>query len=133
MNRLMRWASAKRTVFAMTLTAGALTTALITRVPVARAASLFKNLQVLPKESSKEQIKAIMRAQAKALGVECEHCHAVPDMAADDNPHKVAARQMMKMTADINAKWLAGVKDAKQQVTCATCHQGHEKPPVATP
>ncbi len=133
MNRLVQWGKGRRTVLALVVAAGALTTAMVTRVPVAHAAPQFKNLQVLPKETSKEQLKAIMRAQAKALGVECEQCHAVPDMAADDNPHKIAARQMMKMTAEINAKWLAGVKDAKQQVTCVTCHQGHEKPPVPAP
>ncbi len=109
----------------------ALTLATVTLVPLATAAALFKDLQVLPKDTSKEQLKAIMRAQTKALGVECEECHAVPDMASDENPHKVAARQMMRMTAEINQKWLPGVKNAKQQVTCATCHQGHEKPPVA--
>jgi hypothetical protein len=34
------------------------------------------------------------------------------------------------MQAEINAKWLKGVKEAeKNPVTCATCHQGKEHPP----
>src|SRR5207237_5948733 len=90
----------------------------------------FKNLQVLPKNITKDEIKQIMRAQAKALDVECDHCHDVPDMASDKNPNKKLARQMMQMTAEINAKWLKGMKDAeKNQVTCGTCHRGHETPP----
>jgi nitrate/TMAO reductase-like tetraheme cytochrome c subunit len=100
---------------------------------VARADGL-KNLQVLPKTTTKDEVKQIMRAQAKALGVECDFCHDVPDMASDKLPAKAAARQMMKMTAEINDKWLKGMKDAdKNKVTCGTCHQAHEKPPAFVP
>lgn len=93
----------------------------------------LKNLQVLPKSTTKDEIKQIMRGQAKALDVECDHCHNVPDMASDDNPNKKIARQMMQMTAEINARWLKGMKDVeKNKVTCGTCHQGHELPPAFT-
>ena len=89
-----------------------------------------KNLQVLPKTTSKDQIKQIMKAQAKALGVECDYCHDVPDMASDANPKKKIAREMMKMQMDINAKYIkAIIKDAdKHPVTCNTCHRGAESP-----
>jgi hypothetical protein len=94
----------------------------------------LKNLQVLPKTTTKDQVKAIMRAQAKELDVECDHCHNVPDMASDENPNKKVARQMMKMTAEINEKWIKGMKEAeKNQVTCGTCHRGHEEPPKFVP
>src|SRR6185503_9264750 len=66
----------------------------------------LKNLQVLPKTTSKDEIKQIMKSQAKALGVECDFCHDVPDMASDKNPKKLTARQMIKMTAEINQRWL---------------------------
>jgi hypothetical protein len=73
-----------------------------------------------------------MKAQSKALGVECDFCHDVPDMASDKNDKKLVARKMIQMTNDINDKWLKGMKDAdKNKVTCATCHQGHETPPKA--
>src|SRR3954462_15345073 len=90
----------------------------------------FKNLQVLPKDSTKDQIKQVMKAQAKALGVECDYCHDVPDMASDANPKKKIAREMMKMTMDINGKFLKPMlKDAdKHPVTCNTCHRGAESP-----
>ncbi len=92
-----------------------------------------KNLMVLPKSSTKEQIKAIMKEQSKALGVECDYCHDVPDMAADTNKMKLLAREMMKMTAEINGKYIKGLKDAeKNQVTCGTCHRGKETPPPFT-
>jgi bifunctional DNA-binding transcriptional regulator/antitoxin component of YhaV-PrlF toxin-antitoxin module len=89
----------------------------------------LKNLQVLPKTLTKDEIKPIMRAQSKALGVECDYCHDVPDMASDKLENKKTARQMMKMTMEINDKWLKGLKDAdKNKVTCGTCHNGKEQP-----
>lgn len=94
----------------------------------------FKNLQVLPKTISKDDLKSYMKAQAKALGVECDFCHDVPDMASDKNAKKQIARKMIQMTNDVNDKWLKGMKDAdKNKVTCATCHQGHETPPKMVP
>ena len=94
----------------------------------------FKNLQVLPKTISKDELKTYMKAQAKALGVECDFCHDVPDMASDKNDKKQIARKMIQMTNDINDKWIKGIKDAdKNKVGCATCHQGHEQPPKWAP
>ncbi|MCA1665521.1 MAG: c-type cytochrome [Myxococcales bacterium] len=94
----------------------------------------FKNLQVLPKTISKDELKAYMKAQSKALGVECDYCHDVPDMASDKNDKKQIARKMIQMTNDVNDKWLRGMKDIdKNKVTCSTCHQGHELPPKLAP
>jgi|SRR6185312_12305337 len=99
---------------------------------VARAE--FKNLQVLPKNMSKDDLKAYMKAQSKALGVECDYCHDVPDMASDKNEKKLIARKMIQMTNDINDRWLKGIKDAeKNKVGCGTCHQGKEQPPKWAP
>jgi hypothetical protein len=90
------------------------------------AAAEFKNLQVLPKNISKDELKAVMKAQSKALGVECDHCHDMPD-AEKDTDHKKIAREMMKMTAEINDKF---IKDPKNKVVCATCHRGKAEPEV---
>ena len=88
-----------------------------------------KNLQILPKNITKDQLKALMKQQSKDLGVECDFCHEVPDMASDKNKNKEIARQMLKMTFEINDKWLKGMKDAdKHKVTCGTCHRGKDEP-----
>src|SRR5262249_49801087 len=98
------------------------------------ASADFKNLQVLPKNISKDELKGYMKAQTKALGVECNFCHDVPDMASDKNEKKLIARKMMQMQNDINDKWLKGMKVAeKNKVTCGTCHQGKEEPPKFAP
>jgi hypothetical protein len=87
-----------------------------------------KNLQVLPKTLTKDQVKAIMKAQTKALGVECDFCHEVPDMASDKNEHKKITREMMRLTDELNAKWFNGKVAPKATITCNTCHKGKEKP-----
>lgn len=94
----------------------------------------FKNLQVLPPTTTKEQIKEIMKAQSKALGVDCDECHEVPDMASDKLEMKKIAREMMKMQQEINNRWLKGMKiEEKHKVTCGTCHRGQESPPAFVP
>jgi hypothetical protein len=94
----------------------------------------FKNLQVLPKTISKEALKAQMKGQAKALGVECDFCHDVPDMASDKNDKKAIARKMIAMTDELNDKYIKPLKGGeKHLVTCGNCHQGHESPPAFVP
>ena len=93
-----------------------------------------KNLQVLPKDMTRQQVVAVMQGFTAALGVRCEHCHvegatppagappaggppgAAPggrgpggpplDFAADDKEAKKIAREMLKMVGDINTKYL---------------------------
>lgn len=98
-----------------------------------------KNLQVLPKDISGPQLIATMRGFTKALGVECSFCHAMdpqthrPDFASDAKPDKTTARTMMRMTEEINAKYLSTVHDPdaapdQKTVTCGTCHRGQSMP-----
>ena len=96
-----------------------------------------QNLKVLPKDTARPALTAIMRTYTAALGVKCDHCH-VEDMAlraSDENPKKDIARKMIKMTMDINATYLAGVGDSaapdQPKVTCFTCHRGAVKPATA--
>lgn len=84
-----------------------------------------KDLQVLPKDIAKDKIKEIMKKQAEALGVDCDHCHKVPDMHLDTD-HKKVARRMMKMVQDINAHFFSG----KPKVQCMTCHRGEHEPKI---
>ena len=88
--------------------------------------SLFKDLQVLKKEITKAELKDLMKAQSKALGVDCDHCHKEPDMSADTNKKQIA-REMMQMVNDLNKKYPGLMK----KVTCNTCHRGKPEPEPA--
>jgi hypothetical protein len=91
--------------------------------PAAAAAEGFKDLQVLPKDIKKDDLKAIMKGMSAALGVKCTHCHVEREFHKETKK-KLAAREMMKMTHEINATFLKG----KDQITCATCHRGADEP-----
>ncbi|HKE16166.1 MAG TPA: c-type cytochrome [Kofleriaceae bacterium] len=85
-----------------------------------------KNLKIYPKTTEVDQIKKDMKVVAKALGVQCDHCHNLDDMSADSD-NKTKARAMMQMVGSINDTLKKnGFKD---QVTCMTCHAGKQKPP----
>lgn len=99
-----------------------------------------KNLQILPKDISKENLKAIMDGFTAALNVKCGYCHVRNnetkewDYAADTKHKKKEARDMMKMTNDLNSNYF-GVDmtqpNPKVAITCYTCHRGEEHPVFA--
>src|SRR5436190_24344993 len=76
----------------------------------APAAEQYKNLQVLPKDISKEQLFPIMKGFAQGLGVRCVHCHvgeegkplSTLDFASDAKKEKLVARKMLTMVHRIN-------------------------------
>lgn len=99
-----------------------------------------RNLKVLPKDISDAKLDSIMKTYTVALGVDCKFCHQPangfvinPDYAADVNPMKENARDMMRMVIDINSKYF--YYDSTQRpeylhtVTCKSCHQGQPLPP----
>ena len=98
-----------------------------------------QNLQVLPKDISRQELVQTMRVYSQALGVTCEHCHVGREFAKDDKPAKTVARAMMRMVQDLKEhsdKFLPEGREAK--VACWTCHRGAvtvelPKPPEATP
>jgi hypothetical protein len=94
-----------------------------------------KNLKVLPKNISHEELENVMRGFKNALGVKCSFCHDPRkddpkklDFAGDENKHKEIARDMMRMTARINKKYFKEDGDEPLKVTCFTCHHGNEEP-----
>ena len=103
----------------------------------------YKNLKVLPKNITKQQMDSVMRHFTGSLGVKCNFCHHFNaetkkmDFASDENKHKNVARSMMKMTNKINKKYfdVTGKQslDTKLMVTCYTCHHGQEDPQVQPP
>jgi hypothetical protein len=111
----------------------------------------FKNLQVLPKDLTRDQLTAIMRSFNQALGVRCNECHAPAategreqlDFASDAKADKLAARVMIQTTTELNHRWIPLVKSAageattagqalEMEVSCWTCHRGKKQPEKQT-
>ena len=101
----------------------------------------FQNLKVLPKNISEHQLHEVMDEWNAALGVRCNFCHArneetkKMDWALDAKPEKNMAREMFKMTANINKKYFKAGKDSLGMVmytgvNCNTCHKGNAHPEV---
>lgn len=95
-----------------------------------------KNLKVLSKNISHEELEEVMKGFKNALGVKCSFCHAQSktdpkklDFASDENEHKLIARDMMRMTARINKKYFK--HEEKPVISCFTCHRGSEEPKSA--
>jgi Photosynthetic reaction centre cytochrome C subunit len=102
------------------------------------------NLQVLPKDWTRQQVVQVMQGFNMALGVQCNYCHVeqvgaqpnekgnIPiDGAPDTKQTKKTARVMMRMVGDINAKFGSELgKPAADvvRVQCITCHRGSAIP-----
>jgi len=98
------------------------------------------NLQVLPKDWTRQQVVQVMQQFTMGLGVMCNYCHAemagaqpgangqIPiDAASDEKQTKKTARVMMKMVGDVNNTLRSQLgKPASDvvQVQCITCHRG---------
>jgi len=112
----------------------------------------YKNLQILPKDISHDDLDSVMHHFTASLGVKCGYCHAGDpatrkmDFASDDKPEKLVARKMMLMTIDINKNHFqqiaedmdsgkmalptdtSAVSYMLKYVTCYTCHHGDPHP-----
>src|SRR5271155_5111535 len=72
-----------------------------------------RNLKVLPKDISHDDLDKVMDTWKAALGVHCNFCHAPSadstshhlDFASDAKPEKNIARHMFTMAAKINRKY----------------------------
>ncbi|RYY66846.1 MAG: c-type cytochrome [Chitinophagaceae bacterium] len=98
----------------------------------------FKNLKVLSKKTTNDELEIIMKEFKTALGVKCGFCHAASktdpkklDFASDENKHKDVARDMMRMSIKINKKYFRENKDTVAAITCFTCHRGDKEPKEA--
>jgi hypothetical protein len=99
----------------------------------------LKNIKVFPATATYREVDHAMDQFKVDLGVKCNYCHAPSkenprklDMASDENPLKDISRDMMRMTAEMNKKYIAAIPHADtvkvQMVTCNTCHRGATKP-----
>jgi hypothetical protein len=116
----------------------------------AAASATHENLKVLPPDIPQPQLLQTMQGFAQGLGVQCGYCHASApavetpgrgggggrgrgpaalqfNFASDEKPAKKAAREMMLIVRDLNARVPAAVgksADAAVRVGCVTCHHG---------
>lgn len=96
----------------------------------------FKNLQILPKDISREKLDSIMESYNKALGVGCDFCHTAGkddfDYADDKLPMKTEARKMMRMTIEMNKTYFYYDTTQRSEylnvVHCRMCHRGEAYP-----
>jgi hypothetical protein len=103
----------------------------------------WKNVKALPKKLNGDEMERIMVQYGKQLGVTCSYCH--PDTKPDVFPRRVdfgseelrekrVARDMIRMTEKINAKYFNYKNDYSLYVfidapiNCNTCHRGLTKP-----
>ena len=104
----------------------------------------YKNLKILPKDITHEQMDSVMHHYTASLNVKCNFCHVRNeekkewDWASDANKHKLVARDMMQMTNDLNKKYfnLTGAAfnfSTPLMVTCYTCHHGATDPAINPP
>ena len=117
----------------------------------------FSNLQILPKDISKDGIDSVMHHFTASLGVKCNYCHVFNqetkkmEFAKDDKPEKQIARKMMLMAIDINKNHFQQIEETMDSgkmalprdtsnvsymlkyVTCYTCHHGDPHPKNTPP
>jgi hypothetical protein len=103
----------------------------------------WKNLKVLPTNTSEDQMDRLMGKISKGLGVSCNYCHTrtkpgvIPvraDFVSDEKPEKNIARKMMRMTDKLNRKYFnyktkydfASLRESP--LNCYSCHAGTMKP-----
>ena len=100
----------------------------------------FQNLQVLPEDISKDELKAVMRGFTEQLDVKCSFCHVIDEYHLDDNKHKRIARDMIRLVQhlrDDRDEWFPKPKEDEQDkpevLTCWMCHRGSAEVEPFTP
>jgi hypothetical protein len=88
-----------------------------------KASEVYKNLKVM-QDTPAESLNQSMHLIGGQLGVNCEFCHVDQKWEEESVKNKDVARDMMRMTNDINKNAFKG----EQVVTCYTCHQGNPEP-----
>lgn len=101
-----------------------------TQTKTETAGQKFKSIKVL-NDMPADQMGKVMNMMSASLGVRCGFCHASDDgdYEKEGFEHKDIARQMLKMTFDLNKNYFEG----KPEVNCNTCHQGQAHPRAVFP
>ncbi len=99
----------------------------------------FRNLQVLPKDITRDSLVQIMRSFSLGTGLRCEDCHVLgPNdtfenarFDLDDKALKLRGRWMLEMVLSLNERLRHELPDGDGPplvVECKTCHRGIRKP-----
>lgn len=94
------------------------------------AEAVFKNIQVMKGVPAGRLLRIMNVGYAASLGVECSHCHVEDYWEVDEKRQKLAAREMIVMTRDINRQIdaMKHLEGDDPSVNCATCHRGQVRP-----
>lgn len=101
-----------------------------TQTKTETAGQKFRSIRVL-NEMPAEQLGKVMNIMSASLGVDCKFCHAsnAGDFEKEGFEHKDIAREMLRMTFELNEKYFAG----RPVINCNTCHRGFPVPRSALP
>lgn len=94
------------------------------------AGEVFKNVQLLKNIPAGRFLRIMDLGYSQSLGVDCSHCHVENEWDLDDKRPKKAAREMIVLVNDINAKLaeMPHIDNTEPVVNCTTCHRGYVKP-----
>jgi hypothetical protein len=99
-----------------------------TQTKVETAGQKFKSIKIL-NEMPADEMGKVMNMMSASLGVDCKFCHAENDFAREGFEHKDTARQMLKMTFELNKNYF----ESRPEINCNTCHQGKAQPQAVFP
>ena len=114
-----------RTILTITAAACMISLALFAQDGKGKAKAPPKNLKILTPETYRPMMDVFVASLGLQSKGGCTFCHVQGQMAPDENPKKDIARMMITMVRDLNSKFPG---EAKQHVTCYTCHRGDNMP-----
>ena len=87
-----------------------------------------KQLELLPKQWSGNEVVDYMEKISAELGVECKFCHPKADFLID-HEHRTRAAEMITMQNELVKQFFKG----KPEIGCITCHRGKAEPDIKFP
>jgi hypothetical protein len=93
------------------------------------AEQVFRNIEILRGMPAGRVLEIMTNSFSPALAVRCSHCHLSGEWHLDDKEPKRIARDMWRMTGEIN-KSVQTIAGPEARVRCLTCHQRSTKPPA---
>lgn len=94
------------------------------------AGEVFKNVTLLKDVPAARFLRMMDTGYSQSLGVGCDHCHVEDRWEADEKRPKRAAREMITLVKEINARLseMQDIDTSDAVVNCTTCHRGYVKP-----